>query len=157
MSNRPPGVVPAAFRVSRGDGTRRAAGSFAPAKETIMPGDDSESGRKASFDPATGAVRGTGSGAGGGGNPDEDYVITNPGQSFRAEFDVGNNGALHRTWFAVSQGYYTEWVRGAWIKNAGGKQFAPTNETLVDAVRSWRSKQSSMETAFYNQRISARR
>ena len=38
-----------------------------------MPGDDSESGRKASFDPETGAVRGTGSGAGGGGNPDEDY------------------------------------------------------------------------------------
>jgi hypothetical protein len=89
-------------------------------------------------------------------NPDQDYVITNPGQSFRAEFDVGNNGAQHRTWFAVSQGYYTEWVRGAWIKNAGGKQFAPTNETLVEAVRSWRSKQSSMETAFYNQRISER-
>ena len=89
-------------------------------------------------------------------NPDEDYVITNPGQSFRAEFDVGDNGAQHRTWFAVSQGYYTEWVRGSWIKNASGKQFTPTNETLVDAIRGWRSKQRSMETAFYNQRISAR-
>ena len=88
--------------------------------------------------------------------PDEDYVITTPGQSFRAEFDVGTNDTATRTWFAVSQGYYTEWVRGDWIKNASGKQFTPNNDALVDAIRGWRSKQNTMETQFYNNRISAR-
>ena len=51
---------------------------------------------------------------------------------------------------------YTEWVRGDWIKNASGKQFTPNNDALVDAIRGWRSKQNTMETQFYNNRISAR-
>ena len=34
---------------------------------------DSERGKRASFDPDTGEVHGSGSGAGGGGNPREDY------------------------------------------------------------------------------------
>lgn len=89
--------------------------------------------------------------------PDEDYLITMPGQAFTAEFDVGRNDTRsERTWFAVSQGYYTEWVRGEWIKNASGKPFAPTNEALVEAVRGWQSKQAAMEKHFYSQRISAR-
>lgn len=33
----------------------------------------SERGKRASFDPVSGVVRGSGSGAGGNGNPDEDY------------------------------------------------------------------------------------
>lgn len=88
--------------------------------------------------------------------PDEDYVITNPGQSFRAEFDVGKSAASPRTWFLVSQGYYTEWVRAEWIKTASGKAFIPSNDALLGAIRGWRSKQESMETQFYNQRISVR-
>ena len=35
--------------------------------------DDSERGKRATFDPKTGEVHGSGSGAGGGGNPNEDY------------------------------------------------------------------------------------
>ena len=89
--------------------------------------------------------------------PDEDYLITTPGQAFTAEFDVGSGiGSSSRTWFAVSQGYYTEWVRGSWIKNATRKPFAPTNESLLEAMRGWQAKQGNMETHFYNQRISAR-
>lgn len=38
-----------------------------------MEQSDSERGKRASFDRATGAVHGSGSGAGGEGNPDEDY------------------------------------------------------------------------------------
>jgi hypothetical protein len=87
--------------------------------------------------------------------PDEDYLTTTQGQSFRVEFDVGA-GSANRTWMLVSQGYYTEWVRGEWIKRASGKPFVPSNETLVDAIRGWRSKQGTMETQFYNSRISAR-
>lgn len=38
-----------------------------------MANDESERGKPATFDPATGEVHGSGSGAGGGGNPAEDY------------------------------------------------------------------------------------
>ncbi len=38
-----------------------------------MAEQDSERGKPATFDPASGEVHGSGSGAGGGGNPAEDY------------------------------------------------------------------------------------
>jgi hypothetical protein len=38
-----------------------------------MADEQSERGRPATFDPASGEVHGSGSGAGGGGNPAEDY------------------------------------------------------------------------------------
>ncbi|KTT74611.1 hypothetical protein [Sphingomonas endophytica] len=41
------------------------AGSVAP-KPSVLPPDHGDSGRRASFDPVTGEVRGSGSGAGGG-------------------------------------------------------------------------------------------
>ena len=56
----------------------------------------------------------------------------------------------------ASQGYYTEWVRGTWIKNASGKAFAPSDASLVDAIRDWRGKQPEMENQFYSTRISTR-
>ena len=37
------------------------------------PGEESERGKRASFDPQTGEVHGSGSGAGGEGNPSEDH------------------------------------------------------------------------------------
>jgi hypothetical protein len=89
-------------------------------------------------------------------HPDESYVITSPGQHFDAVFDVGAGDNTERTWFLASQGYYSEWVRGEWIKKASGKPFAPTREVLLEAIRGWRAQQSSMETRFYDQRISAR-
>jgi hypothetical protein len=87
---------------------------------------------------------------------DEAYLITSPGQSFNAEFDVGKPAPGTRTYMLASQGYYTEWVRGSWIKNASGKRFAPSDAFLVEAIRDWRSKQSEMENQFYSTRISVR-
>lgn len=51
------------------------AGSVAPKPSQVAPGDDTlppDNGRRASFDPATGEVHGSGAGAGGG-NPGEDF------------------------------------------------------------------------------------
>ncbi|HVF38774.1 MAG TPA: hypothetical protein VM939_02665, partial [Gemmatimonadaceae bacterium] len=87
---------------------------------------------------------------------DEGYVITSPGQSFTVEFDVGKHAAGTRTYMLVAQGYYTEWVRGSWIKTASGKPFSPSDAFLVDAIRGWRAKQPEMEKHFYSTRISAR-
>jgi hypothetical protein len=90
------------------------------------------------------------------GEPDESYLITTPGQAFSVTFDVGREVNKSRTWFVVTQGYYTEWVRGSWIKQASGKPFTPSNEALVEAIHSWKAKQGEMEKQFYTQRIATR-
>jgi hypothetical protein len=87
---------------------------------------------------------------------DEAYLITSPGQSFSVEFDVGKGAAGTRTYMLASQGYYSEWVRGSWIKNASGKAFAPSDAFLFEAIRDWRGKQAELENRFYATRISTR-
>jgi hypothetical protein len=86
--------------------------------------------------------------------PDEHYVVTSPGQSFTIAFDAGRSpDNTHQTFFIVSQGYYTEWVRGSWIKAASGKGFTPGDGALVDALHRWRSEQPTLEHEFYSTRI----
>ena len=62
-------------------GAQMPAGSVAPAPSRVT-GDDPamppDNGRRASFDPATGEVRGSGAGAGGG-NPGEDFEADRSG------------------------------------------------------------------------------
>ncbi len=87
---------------------------------------------------------------------DDGYLITTPGQSFAVDFDAGDLASGARTFMLASQGYYTEWVRGSWIRNASGKTFTPSDEAITEAIRSWRSKQSEMERHFYSTRISSR-
>jgi hypothetical protein len=58
------------------DDLTMASGGGAPdraAGETRRPREDEERGKRATFDPDSGEVHGSGSGAGGGGNPGEDY------------------------------------------------------------------------------------
>ncbi|HEX2763237.1 MAG TPA: hypothetical protein VHM92_05250 [Allosphingosinicella sp.] len=55
---------------------------------------DSERGKPAGFDPATGEVKGSGSGAGGGGNPSEDYD-QDPMAGAGAEPPHGPGGTRH--------------------------------------------------------------
>ena len=87
---------------------------------------------------------------------DEGYLITTPGQSFTVDFDVGRVTSGTRSFMLASQGYYTEWVRGSWIKNASRTPFTPSDAALLEAIRSWRLKQHEMELQFYSTRISAR-
>ncbi|HET9004846.1 MAG TPA: hypothetical protein VFN39_12660, partial [Gemmatimonadaceae bacterium] len=74
---------------------------------------------------------------------------------FTVSFDVGRNDATPtRTFLLVSQGYYTEWVRGSWMT---GKRdvtaFKPEDATLLHALHSWRAEKDSMEKQFYRSRI----
>lgn len=88
---------------------------------------------------------------------DEGYVVTSPGQSFTIRFDVGKEPtAGTRTFLLASQGYYNEWVRGSWIKAASGMKFKPTDDALLDAIRRWRTQQSTLEREFYSTRVAVR-
>lgn len=87
---------------------------------------------------------------------DEQYVVTSPGQSFIVRFDVGKGDGSPRTFLLASQGYYTEWVRGSWIKSASGQPFRATDQSLVAALNRWRSERSTLEQEFYSTRIATR-
>lgn len=88
---------------------------------------------------------------------DEGYVVTSPGQSFKIRFNVGKAPpAGARTLLLASQGYYNEWVRGSWIKAASGKEFKPSDDALMEAIRRWRTQQGVLEREFYSTRIAVR-
>jgi hypothetical protein len=90
-------------------------------------------------------------------SPDSSYLETRPGTMFTIEFDAGPTpGDSSETLLLGSQGYYTEWVRGSWIKNATGEPFQPTDATLAEAVRRWMVVKDSMETQFHASRIPVR-
>jgi len=88
--------------------------------------------------------------------PDEAYLTTTPGQWFSAEFDVGP-ASVPRTMLLVSQGYYVEWMRPDWIRNAGRTApFVPSNERLIEAIDRWRAVQDAYERRFFESRFPVR-
>jgi hypothetical protein len=89
---------------------------------------------------------------------DERYLQTSPGQRFGIAFDVGRNvPGEGRTFLLASQGYYTEWVRGSWIKAARDSvPFRPSRAALVTAIRRWDGSRDSVERRFYGSRLPVR-
>ncbi|MFL5563352.1 MAG: hypothetical protein ACJ79K_17945 [Gemmatimonadaceae bacterium] len=89
------------------------------------------------------------------GAADEDYLETSPRQRFTVSFDVGRSEpGKSRTFLLVSQGYYTEWVRGGWLTGKRDTSaFKPEDATLLSALQSWRAQKDSMEKQFYRSRI----
>ena len=64
---------------------------------------------------------------------DEAYLQTNPGQHFVVQFNAGPApGGRSRTFLLSSQGYYTEWISGSWIKNATATEpFTPSDDSTL--------------------------
>jgi hypothetical protein len=90
--------------------------------------------------------------------PNDRYIQTVAGDRFRLEFDVGPEPDTgHRTFLLSSQGYYTEWVRPAWIRDAGSQQaFVPSDQGLLEAMRRWHAVRDEYEQRFYETRIPVR-
>jgi len=87
--------------------------------------------------------------------PDNDYLKTTPGQRFFVRFDPRPLArGERRTLLLSSQGYYTEWVRGEWLR-AGREPrvFVPGEDALVDAIGRWRGKQAFLEARFETLRV----
>jgi hypothetical protein len=87
--------------------------------------------------------------------PDHEYLSIAPGQRFFVRFEVGAPAAEEeRTFLLSSQGYYTEWIRGDWIRSPRPPRvFVPSQEVLFDALRRWKQTQASMEARFEKQRV----
>jgi len=89
---------------------------------------------------------------------DHSYLETGPGQRFTAVWETGPEPAGRaRTFLLASRGYYTEWIRKEWLATGRDTSaFAPTDASLVRAMRQWRGVQDSMEARFYASRIPVR-
>ena len=87
--------------------------------------------------------------------PDERYLQTSPGQKLAARFHVGpEHPGRSRTFLLSSQGYYTEWIRGAWIQDATATQpFSPSDDAIVAAMRKWSATRDSFEKRFMRARV----
>ena len=87
--------------------------------------------------------------------PDDRYLQTNPGQRFFVDFNVGPAQAgQSRTFLLSSQGYYTEWIRGAWIQTASAKEpFSPTDDALPAALHRWAATREAFEQRFMEDRV----
>ncbi len=86
---------------------------------------------------------------------DDRYLQTNPGQRFFADFNVGPAAAgQSRTFLLSSQGYYTEWIRGSWIRTASAKEpFMPSDQSILAALQKWSLARESFEARFVKERV----
>ena len=88
--------------------------------------------------------------------PDEQYLETLPSNVFHARFDVGRSDSP-RTFLIAAQGYYTEWIRPAWVRDAHSpRTFEPSDASLVSALRRWQEVKPDFERRFYETRIPVR-
>jgi hypothetical protein len=85
---------------------------------------------------------------------DEAYVITEPGQSFHADFALPELPAgRKRSYMLASQGYYLEWIRPDWVRAAKNVTFAPNDRSLLEAMQKWHAKKQTLEHDFYAMKI----
>jgi hypothetical protein len=84
---------------------------------------------------------------------DERRLSTSPGDRMYVHFDVGRD-STPRTFLIAAQGYYSEWVRGSWMR--GRKQptpFSPSRTAIDDVLRTWIGKKQFMEAEFFRSRV----
>jgi len=82
---------------------------------------------------------------------DDRQLVTEPGNRYFAEFDVGRS-ATPRTYLLAADGYYVEWLRPSWMREAGGPPFS-TSTTKLDILRSWRASKDTLEARFFRNRV----
>jgi hypothetical protein len=88
---------------------------------------------------------------------DDTHLQTNPGQAFVARFDAGAGAGEARTFLLSSQGYYTEWIRGSWIRDAKVREpFTPSDTAVLEAMRKWSRTREAFERQFLEARVPVR-
>lgn len=86
---------------------------------------------------------------------DRDYLITGPGDRFQVAFAAGK-ATGPRAFLLSSRGYYTEWVRGDWVRQPTVEEsFEPGDDALRAMYRRWVAVREEFETEFHRQRVPA--
>ncbi len=99
---------------------------------------------------------------------DDQYLETRPSQRMMLVFAAagsGSAGAAHSstpvttetTYLLAWQGWYREWIRGAWLAApTRDTPFVPGDEAVLTALRRWTEQKASFERDFYASRIPVR-
>lgn len=89
-------------------------------------------------------------------NDDDRYLITNPGESYRFVYPVTKLPGSEVSIFVRSKGYYTEWIRGGWVRDLHqGYQFdlSEPRKTLHYLAVRWLEEKKEIEAKFFDARI----
>ncbi len=86
--------------------------------------------------------------------PDDAYLITEPGRHVFIDFDVApaKSGRV-QSFLLASQGYYNEWIRPDWIRAGGNTRFSANDVSLFNAMQRWQQQRAQLEQRFYTSRI----
>lgn len=88
--------------------------------------------------------------------PDAAYLITGPGDRYDVEFQT-EPGEERRAYLVTAQGYYTEWVRGDWVRRPRTDQpFEPGRAALRAAYRRWADVRDGFRHEFETRRVPSR-
>ena len=90
-------------------------------------------------------------------SPDDAYLETIAGNRFALEFDVGAEPDGARTFLLSSQGWYTEWMRPAWLRGGATRPpFTASDASIRDAIALWTPMRADFERVFRATRIPVR-
>lgn len=87
---------------------------------------------------------------------DDRYLVTNPGESYRFFYHIPETENGDQALFIRSKGYYTEWIRGSWLKEQETSYRFNLSEidlTLSQLARSWLENKDLIEGEFFEARI----
>jgi hypothetical protein len=92
---------------------------------------------------------------------DERYLETRPGQHMTLVFapDAAPTAGAQEsdTYLIAWQGWYNEWLRGAWLANPTRTEpFVPGDAAMMTALRRWINRKPSFEREFYASAIPVR-
>lgn len=88
-------------------------------------------------------------------SPDDNYLITYPGNRFLIEFDTNEvSDVFAQEFMLVGQGYYIEWIRQNWIENSDSF-FKPdySDSMLVRVQHHWLNVKEEFEKDFFESKI----
>lgn len=87
---------------------------------------------------------------------DEQYLITEPGDSYDFYYNMPVRAGLKTAIFASSKGYYNEWVRGKWIRednsNYSFNLYRP-DQIFAQLSNGWLKNRELMEDTFFNTKV----
>lgn len=84
---------------------------------------------------------------------DEQRLSTSPGDRMFVRYDVGRD-STPRTFLVAARGYYSEWLRGSWMKGPkDAHPFSPATTAVDDVLRTWIARKDAMESDFFRTRV----
>jgi hypothetical protein len=90
---------------------------------------------------------------------DERYCVTYPGEWLDLTFNVPQASTMNRSYFILSNGYYVEWVRPAWVKENGdvpGFDLDNREQNRKKLAELWMAKKPAFERQFFSSRVPVR-